>query len=274
MSHPVLRLYDGYKNTSLYLKEEVCELQKTLVTRGYAVQDSGLFDAETESVVKRFQTDYGLDDDGVVGPVTWSALLHTKPPDPDDVFLTTHATNDASLVKEDVHAKRYRPIIAAAARKFSIPVCIIAGIGSRESRWGLALKPSGPGGTGDFQKRINQTSFRTGPLPPDGKGFGRGLMQIDFDAHPFARTGRWEDPKENIYYGCRALAESRDFIQHRTSLEGHAIMRATLAGYNAGAQNAVKALTAGYDIDFYTSGRDYSKDVLDRAGWFQLRGWV
>jgi hypothetical protein len=33
------------------------------------------------------------------------------------------------------------------------------------------------------------------------------------------------------------------------------------------------ALRLGYELDFYTSGRDYSRNVLNRAGFFQIHGW-
>ena len=267
----MLRLYDGYENTSPQLKGEVSELQETLVGRGYAVQDSGFFDAETELSVKRFQNEHGLDDDGVVGPLTWAALEGAKGPEPVGIIPTTYAGDDPALVQQFRQLQKYLRFVSSAERQFGIPAHIIAGIGSRESAWGLALQPAGPGGTGDFRERNNRTEFRTGTLPPDGGGFGRGLMQIDYDAHEFARSGKWHDAKANIMYGCRVLSDSRSYIQQRTSLEGRALLGAALAGYNAGPGNAVKALTAGYDIDFYTAGRDYSSDVLNRAGWFQQR---
>ena len=99
-------------------------------------------------------------------------------------------------------------------------------------------------------------------------------MQIDFDAHEFARTGTWQDPRENILYGCKVLADSRDLIQRKANLQGRSLLRAALAGYNAGPGNALRALRDGYDVDFFTTGRDYSKDVLNRAGFFQLHGWT
>ena len=137
----------------------------------------------------------------------------------------------------------------------------------------MALKPVGPAGTGDFAPRRFPARFRAGALPPDG-GFGRGLLQIDYDAYDFARTGDWKDPAANIRFGCQVLAESRDFIRRKTGLEGRALLQAALAGYNAGPGNALRALRDGYDIDFFTAGRNYSKDVLNRAGFFQLRGWI
>jgi soluble lytic murein transglycosylase-like protein len=97
-------------------------------------------------------------------------------------------------------------------------------------------------------------------------------MQIDYDAHAFARTGNWKDPKDNIYYGCKVLKGSYDFLQQKTNLEGRALLRAALAGYNCGPGNALKAVQRRLDIDHFTAKRDYSKNVLDRAGWFQLQG--
>jgi soluble lytic murein transglycosylase-like protein len=99
-------------------------------------------------------------------------------------------------------------------------------------------------------------------------------MQIDFDAFEFARTGNWKDPAANIRFGCQVLAESQDFLQRKTDLKGRALLRAAIAGYNAGPGNALRAVRDGHDIDFFTTGRDYSKDVLNRAGFFQLHGWT
>jgi murein L,D-transpeptidase YcbB/YkuD len=38
------------------------------------VAANGTFDASTEAAVRRFQRDYGLVPDGIVGPRTWAAL--------------------------------------------------------------------------------------------------------------------------------------------------------------------------------------------------------
>jgi len=99
-------------------------------------------------------------------------------------------------------------------------------------------------------------------------------MQIDFDAHEFARTGNWKDPRENILFGCQVLADSRDFMRRKTPLDGRELLRAALAGYNAGPGNALRAFQDKLDIDFFTTGRDYSRDVLNRAGFFQMHGWT
>lgn len=57
--------------------EEVRELQRTLISLGYSVGDSGAdgdFGANTEKAVKSFQGDRGLGKDGVVGAQTYAAL--------------------------------------------------------------------------------------------------------------------------------------------------------------------------------------------------------
>ena len=55
---------------------DVTVLQAILVARGYTVNAvNGVFDASTDKATRRFQTDSGLSADGVVGPLTWNALL-------------------------------------------------------------------------------------------------------------------------------------------------------------------------------------------------------
>ena len=55
---------------------DVTVLQAILVARGYTVNAvNGVFDASTDKATRRFQTNSGLSADGVVGPLTWSALL-------------------------------------------------------------------------------------------------------------------------------------------------------------------------------------------------------
>lgn len=273
MDHPILRLNDGFEHTSPALRDEVAVLQAALKNEGLPVEVDGLFGRETESAVKRFQVEHGLADDGIVGALTWAALLQTPTPDPQAVFETTFAPANASLVKQLEAAMPYKGAIDEGASRYELQPALIGGIGSRESQWGLALSPVGPAGTGDFAKRGFPTQFRSGPLPPDG-GFGRGLMQIDFDAHPFARTGNWKDPRENILYGCSVLNDCRSFLQRKTNLQGRALLQAAVAAYNCGPGNVLTAIRDGRSVDFYTAGRDYSADTLNRAGFFQMHGWA
>jgi hypothetical protein len=43
-------------------------------------------------------------------------------------------------------------------------------------------------------------------------------MQIDDRAFPqFTSTGKWKDPRENILFGCKVLADNRAFMQRKTN---------------------------------------------------------
>lgn len=199
------------------------------------------------------------------------------------IFNTTYEKNNHSFLAQLKEANKYLPWINEAAKKYSFQPSVIAGVASRESHWGLALNPEGPEGTGDFAERNPKLPARHGKLPPDGRGFGRGLMQVDFDWHEFARTGKWMDPRENILYGCKILADCLRFMSSSGNPRvdaglGHDFperetLRAVLAAYNAGSSRTIQAIREGVDVDINTSGHNYSADVLNRAGWFQLQGW-
>jgi hypothetical protein len=265
-------LFDGYDHTSPELRRDVRELQRRLKQTGLPVEPDGYFGRETEAAVIRFQNEHGLDSDGIAGPRTWGKLLGEPVAEGAVQFETTYRRDDADMLAQLAAAAPFRAMVGAAAAERQFPAALIAGIGSRESAWGLALKPKGPAGTGDFAKRSFPTALRRGPLPPSG-GYGRGLMQIDFDAHEFARTGAWQDPAQNIRYGCQVLADNRSFFQRRTTLTDKALLRATLAAYNCGAGNVMRALNAGLDVDYFTAHRDYSAETLNRAGFFRMHGW-
>lgn len=52
----------------------VRELQQALVDAGYDIDVDGDFGSGTDEAVRDFQSNNGLDVDGVVGPNTWAAL--------------------------------------------------------------------------------------------------------------------------------------------------------------------------------------------------------
>jgi hypothetical protein len=271
--HPLLRWHDGYAGTSPEMRDEVRRLQALLVQHGLPVQVDGFFGNGTDEAVREFQRTKGLDDDGIVGPRTWAAL--ESQPAPDDLsveFPTTFSPRHVALTAQLAAAADYRALAEAAARRHDLPLCVIAGVASRESGWGLHLDPRGPAGTGDRIARGPRLPLRPGPFPPDG-GFGRGLMQIDYDSHEFARTGTWQDPAQNLLYGASVLGNSHALLQRSLTLAPTDLMRAALAAYNCGPGNVLRALRSARDIDFFTAGRDYGRDVLNRAGWFLLHGW-
>ncbi len=187
--------------------------------------------------------------------------------------VNRHASDDRSMIRQLDASENYRSILVHISARYVIPLPIIAAVGSHESRWGLALKPPGPNGTGDFMPRRYPTKYRHGPLPPDGLGFGRGLMQIDFDYHEFARSGHWRHAEANIEYAVRLLNSFREVIKKKTGLNGSVLMRAVIASYNAGPGRILKSVREGSDLDYYTTGGNYSRDVLIRAEFFRAKGW-
>lgn len=259
MGRPTLRLYDGYRHTSPHLKEAVKELQTLLRQYGYRVRPDGELGPYTENCVKLFQQAKGMSPDGVVGPATWAVLLNKPAPSNLELrFQTSYAKWDRHLLKQLEELKRYENIVKKVAAKYKIPASVIAGIGSRESHWGLALTPPTPAGTGDG-------------------GHGRGLMQVDDRWHVnFVQSGKWADARENIIYGCAVLKNSLNLFTKKLGWNDMSkkLLRGGVAGYNCGPSRALSAYQNGHDFDYYTTGRDYSRNVLERAGWFQLHGWT
>jgi len=273
MKLPTLRRYDGYEHTTPEHRAVVRELQNLLNNHGAALTEDGRFGTETERAVRQFEHANHREPDGIVDAVLWSLLLGRKVPRGNEPNRQTYPRHHPGLARQHDVAKCYRTAIVAGASTADVPPTIIAAIGSRESHWGLALKPQGPGGTGDAVPRTTRKPWRNTPLPPDGGGFGRGLMQIDYDAHEFARSGAWQDPEANIAYGCQVLRQYKALLKRKTPLRGETLLRAAVAAYNCGPGNVLTALRQGRTVDYFTAGRDYAKDVLDRAAWFRLHDW-
>lgn len=280
MSRPTLRLHDGYSFQNWNYRPYVKQLQNFLNLHGYSMVLDGLFGPGTERTVKDFQYKKGLSADGLVGRRTWEKLMDVPSPDglasnAGMVFTTTLPANSPHLRSQRRAAESYRIYIEGAARRFNFPVALICGIGSRESHWGLGLTPPGPGGTGDRASRRPKSSIgRTGNFPPDGGGFGRGIMQIDYDWHTFARGDDWKDAKKNIEYAIgKVLYPNYKSLRRRTNLSGRGLMSAAVSSYNSGLQAVYMAIKNGRTPDSTTTGRDYAKDVFNRAGWFYDQGW-
>ena len=61
--------------------QEVLDIQKRLAALSYKVTAlDGSFGPETETAVKKFQLDRGLEADGIVGPATFRALMNKEMP--------------------------------------------------------------------------------------------------------------------------------------------------------------------------------------------------
>jgi hypothetical protein len=169
----------------------------------------------------------------------------------------------------------YRDLILASAAKYKLDPAIVAGIGSRESGWGTGsdMQPKGPGGTGDRAERPPKPPLR-GKLPPDGLGFGRGLMQADWDWSDFARNGAWANPAANIDFGCNEFADDiQAFLkQGFTSADAE---RAAISAYNHGVAGVLADIRHGGmgAVDAGTAHHNYSADVLARAAFYRQQAF-
>lgn len=144
----------------------------------------------------------------------------------------------ATLRQEIGHARTLGvlPIYADAARRAGIGQHILLGKDSRESCLGMCLDAQGRG---------------------DG-GNAWGLSQIDQRFHPeFTRSHAPTDHRAVIFYGADLLAEE--------TARFNGDVAAGLVAYNAGPDAVEQARAAGVPIDTYTTGGDYSNDVLSRA---------
>jgi hypothetical protein len=170
---------------------------------------------------------------------------------------------------------QWEPHVTAASQAHGVPESLIYAVMSRESRGGLALREL----CGDWTARVghwltvpNVLLAQTLPdgwkpprdaggnvlrppcaIPEDRLGWGRGLMQLDYES---ARDFDWSDPMLNIDAGAKLLRALVDEFPRN--------LRAAVAAYNCGPGNVRKALLAGRDEDWFTTGRDYSADVLRR----------
>jgi hypothetical protein len=170
---------------------------------------------------------------------------------------------------------------------------LILGICYAESNFGMALKPHGPKGTGDFIARPatpeRDAMLKKCPLPnavrkevpsiksrniltptmawvPTDTGWGIGLFQIDWEAHfPFISTGKAFDPEAGMDYALKLLASNRKSLAAKTGLTGHELDRAMIASYNAGAGRVAKFIAAKKDIDTCTFHPGYIDKICKKA---------
>jgi len=127
-------------------------------------------------------------------------------------------------------------------------VWVLAGIGSRESHFGLLLDEDGRG---------------------DG-GHGHGEMQIDDRSHAsFCASDKWRDLSESLeYIRKNVIIPAYNYLADRFEYFGEDYARlfwGAIAAYNCGPGNVAKAVAAEQDPDTRTTGRDYSRDVRRRA---------
>ncbi|XP_075706444.1 lysozyme g-like [Rhinoderma darwinii] len=139
---------------------------------------------------------------------------------------------------------QYKSKIQSVATKTQMDAALIAGIISRESRAGSALK----NGWGD-----NNNCF--------------GLMQVDKRYHKI--MGAWNS-EQHIIQGAEILKSMYGAIKKKfPSASKEMLLKGAIAAYNTG-PDRVKNLN---DVDAYTTGKDYANDVVARAQFYRTRGY-
>lgn len=176
-----------------------------------------------------------------------------------------------------VREQGWIPFFVHAGGAFDWPASVLMGIASRETNMGgRELRP----GVFEWLTRLG-----------DG-GHGYGLMQIDGRSFPeWTKSECWREAGEGIAKGAEVLAGKRDGLRKRAGqllavrdsrsgetyrfrmprFEGDALNRAAIASYNCG-DWAGYHVSRGRDVDYGTTGKDYSSDVLARAEHF--RRWL
>ncbi|KAG1926416.1 lysozyme g-like protein [Pimephales promelas] len=139
--------------------------------------------------------------------------------------------------------EKYKSIITKVGKAKKMDPAVIAGIISRESRAGAALK----NGWGDH-----------------GRGFG--LMQVD-KCHQ--SVGLW-DSEENVTQGTEILIGQIKAIKVKfPQWTPEQCFKGGISAYNAGVKNV-----RSYErMDVGTAGDDYANDVVARAQWFKSKGY-
>jgi peptidoglycan hydrolase-like protein with peptidoglycan-binding domain len=269
MTVPNLKVFDGFPHTTPALKPAVIQLQRLLISKGYKLTLDGFFSASVQKSVQDFQQRNKLPATGAVDANTWVKLglklpssggassTAVAPSAGAMVFRTSYPANEPALTRQLAELNnKYAGHVREVSKVYRLPACVIAGIGSRESAWALGLTPPSPDGTGDH-------------------GHGRGLLQVDDRWHTaFTDSGKWADPRENLIYGAALLRSFIDYFVKAGIAENTMLcMQGAVASYNAGPRRTLEAVQQNLGVDFYTTGRNYSADTLNRSGWFQSKGW-
>lgn len=169
----------------------------------------------------------------------------------------------ASALACEKRVRRWETIIKAEAAKVEVPAAVVAAIITRETaaldKFCNPPKKDGTGGQlGD-------------------SGYGHGPMQIDKRSFPVWceawRSGNLTI-EDGIRQGCLVLKQKLKALRVLVpEIPEELRLRAAIAAYNCGEGNVRKAFRAGKDIDTYTTGKDYSKDVLERASYYAAHGF-
>lgn len=146
----------------------------------------------------------------------------------------------------------------------------LVGITFRETG-GLINKYASVNTKADIMHTLMKGDYSQRPGEKEKQYHGFGYVQVDINSYPdFVKSGAWKDPLKCYLKAIDVLEEKRKYIEgHMIRLGGDDLHRAITAAYNCGQGNVVKALAAKKDVDAYTTGHDYSKDVWQRRAFYQ-----
>ena len=186
-------------------------------------------------------------------------------------------------------------ICEAVGPKYGISPYLLLGVCYAESNFGMALKPPGPAGSGDFIARPcspdRDKRMKEAPLPgvvkktlPEGikarklegpveawvpttTGWGCGLMQFDYEAHyEFCKSGAWKEPAAIIEQAAKLLSGNRKALMKKMpSLKGVELEHAMVASYNAGVGRVTKFLAEKKGLDAATFHPGYHTKICNKA---------
>ena len=182
-----------------------------------------------------------------------------------------------------------------AGKEHGVSPYLLLGICYAESNFGLALKPPGPAGSGDFIARPatpeRNAKMVAAPLPgverkvladgikarklagptdawvPTTTGWGCGLMQFDYEAHyEFCKSGAWKEPSAIFAQACKLLLSNKKHLSGKhPKLDVYALSQASIAAYNAGAGRVHKFLAEGKSLDEATFHHGYVAKITGKA---------
>jgi hypothetical protein len=178
-----------------------------------------------------------------------------------DILLWIHINLLSSINKAIEEKKKANPLLIYT------PDWLV-GITYRETG-GLIAKYGGK--KAEVMHSLTRGDFSQRPGEKEKQYHGYGYVQIDIGSYPdFVKSGAWKDPFKCYAKAIDVLEEKRKYIQsHMIRLGGDDLHRAITAAYNCGQGNVVKALSANKDVDSYTTGHDYSKDVWQRRNFYR-----
>jgi membrane-bound lytic murein transglycosylase MltF len=184
-----------------------------------------------------------------IGALGLGVLAFMKRKDLSDLASAALTEINDAIFRQVIPARAepYADVIKQVASESGIDPFIIVALGDQETRWGTV---KGYEGT-------------TGPSIIGADGTGHGLMQIDSGTWgDWLATNDWTDPLTNVRKGVSIFSTDLDYFASK-GLEGDERTRAALAAYNHGPSNVWANIQAGRDVDYRTTGGNYSQRVWD-----------